>query len=289
VANWIDVFAPLLIAEELPARWPDLLIVDSMQCRVNSGARAGLKFNVFAAVGSVDPPPGRWRDAPKVVRLAAFPTKSRASWIEFLSALEGTPRVVMSDADRALEQALRTVFPRAGDPPPDLRLSEWHIQRMLRAKVPHVLLHDRTHPVGQAFPTALVNPADWHTFESAVRAAPASGTHGPLITAINFLDDYGPRIAAQTATRQPDLSHSTSPVEAALRQVDRRIGDRVGSFTNRSRMNKLLALIALDLRGQADERHWADRLRERLYLLGGRPVSHQRTADDLRGAWSLLA
>ena len=123
VANWIDVFTPLLAEGELPTRWPDLLIVDSMQFRVNSGSRAGLKFNVLAAVGSDDPPPARWRDAPKVLRLASFPTKSRASWVEFLSALEGTPRVVMSDADRALDQALRMVFPRAGNAPPDLRLS----------------------------------------------------------------------------------------------------------------------------------------------------------------------
>ncbi len=101
----------------------ELLIVDSMQFRVNSGSRAGLKFNMLAAVGSDDPPPARWRDAPKVLRLASFPTKSRASWVEFLSALEGTPRVVMSDADRALDQALRMVFPRAGNAPPDLRLS----------------------------------------------------------------------------------------------------------------------------------------------------------------------
>ncbi|MGH2714023.1 MAG: hypothetical protein ACRDM7_09110 [Thermoleophilaceae bacterium] len=74
-----------------------------------------------------------------------------------------------------------------------------------------------------------------------------------------------------------------------LRQVERRIGNRVGSFTNRSRMNKLLDLIALELRGQADDRRWADRLRERLYLAGGRPTSHQRAADDPRGTWSLLA
>ena len=152
-----------------------------------------------------------------------------------------------------------------------------------------MLLDARTHPVGQAFPSALVNATDWQAFEYAIRATAAAGTHGPLITATKFLDDYGPRIAAQTATRQLGLSHSTSPVEAVLRQVDRRIGDRVGSFTNRAPINKLLDLIALDLRGQADDRRWADRLRERLYFAGGRPASHQRSADDPRGTWSLLA
>jgi hypothetical protein len=195
-----------------------------------------------------------------VIRIAPFPTKSRASWIEFLSTLDGTPRVVMSDADVALEQALRAVFPRAGDPAPDLRLSEWHIQRMIRTKLPPALLDDRTHAIGQAFVPALLNPVYWRRFENAVRATAAAGTCGPLVTAINFLDSYGPRI-----------------------------GDRVGSFTNRARLAKLLQLMALDLRGQADSRQWADRLREQLYLAGGRPATHQRTADDPHGAWSLLA
>jgi hypothetical protein len=63
----------------------------------------------------------------------------------------------------------------------------------------------------------------------------------------------------------------------------------VGQFTNRARLAKLLQLMALDLRGQADSRQWADRLREQLYLAGGRPATHQRTADDPHGAWSLLA
>jgi hypothetical protein len=44
-------------------------------------------------------------------------------------------------------------------------------------------------------------------------------------------------------------------------------------FTNLARMNKLLALMALDLRGETDGRDWADRLRERTYLTGGQVKS----------------
>src|SRR5215218_4272220 len=68
----------------------------------------------------------------------------------------------------------------------------------------------------------------------------------------------------------------------------RRIGDRVGSFTNRARMAKLLALMTLDLSGKADGREWADRLRERLYLAGGR-TNNQRPHDDPKGSYSLIA
>lgn len=59
-------------------------------------------------------------------------------------------------------------------------------------------------------------------------------------------------------------------------------------FTNLARMNKLLALMALDLRGQTDSRAWADRLRERTYLAGGH-AAEQRPHDDLKGVISLTA
>ena len=92
---------------------------------------------------------------------------------------------------------------------------------------------------------------------------------------------------AQIATRDPHGINSTGPVEQVLREVDRRIGDRVGSFTNRARLTKLLNLMTLDLLGRADGRDWADRLRERLYLARGRP-QNQRPHDDPKGVHSLF-
>ncbi len=53
-------------------------------------------------------------------------------------------------------------------------------------------------------------------------------------------------------------------------------------------MTKLLALVTLDLTGRADGRQWADRVRERLYLAGGRP-NNQRPHDDVKGSYSLIA
>jgi hypothetical protein len=59
----------------------------------------------------------------------------------------------------------------------------------------------------------------------------------------------------------------------------------IGSFTNRARLSKLLDPMTLDMRGRADGREWADRLRERLYLAGGRP-QNQRPHDDPKGVHS---
>ena len=102
------------------------------------------------------------------------------------------------------------------------------------------------------------------------------------------MDTYGRVAEAQVPTRDPYGINWTGPVEQALREVDRRIGDRVGSFTNRTRLAKLLELMTLDMLGKADRRGWADRLRERLYLAGGRPAN-QRPHDDPRGTYSLFS
>ena len=110
-----------------------------------------------------------------------------------------------------------------------------------------------------------------------------------MALAVSWVERYGARIATQVARRDPAGPNSTGPVEQVLREVDRRIGDRVGSFTNRARMSKLLELMALQIGGRADGRQWADRLRERLYLAGGRPADNQRPHDDPNGAYSLIA
>lgn len=66
-----------------------------------------------------------------------------------------------------------------------------------------------------------------------------------------------------------------------------RIGDRVGSFTNRARMANLLTLIAADIHTKSNGRVWADRIRERIYLAGGH-ARYQRPHDDRKGDYSLL-
>jgi hypothetical protein len=105
---------------------------------------------------------------------------------------------------------------------------------------------------------------------------------------LDWIDDHGAPIEHQAATRNPGIPNSTSPIEAPLAEIKRRLADRAGVFTNLARMNKLLALIALDLRGQADGRAWADRLRERTYL-PGRHAAQQRPHDDPKKVVSLTA
>jgi hypothetical protein len=94
---------------------------------------------------------------------------------------------------------------------------------------------------------------------------------------VRWLERYGSRVEVQIGTRDPGGPNATGPIEQVLCEVDRCIGDRVGSFTNRTRMTKLLELISLDLTRRADGCQWADRIRERLYFAGGRPANRAPT------------
>jgi hypothetical protein len=284
VANWIDVCSEFVCAGQLPGRWPETVLIDSQNFRVKSGPNAGRGFHVLAAVGRDVGKPGSWGPAPRVWRLEPFAHKDQAAWEAFLGALAGVPRVIVSDADNALALAIKTVF---ADATLEHRLCEWHLGRKLRFHLPDELLADPRHPITRALLDAFRSPQAWSELEYAIRDEQVSGPHGPLTLAIKWLETYGQIAKAQTATRNPYGINSTGPVEQTLREIDRRIGDRIGSFTNRTRLAKLLDLMTLDMLGKADGRDWADRLRERLYLAGGRP-QNQRPHDDRKGVPSLF-
>ena len=282
VANWVDVCSEFICAGQLPERWPHTIAVDSQNFRVNSGPHAGRGFHVLAAVGRDRAEPGKWAPVPRVWRLEPFAHKDVAGWAAFFGALEGAPKVIVSDADNALTLTIRKLFGDAVEH----RQCEWHLGRKLRQHLPDEILAQRTHPITVALLDAFHSLERWDRLEHAIRAEHSHGEHRPLGLALKWLDTYGQLARAQIPTRDPSGLNSTGPVERVLREIDRRIGDRVGSFTNRHRLAKL-NLMTLDLLGKADGRKWADRLREQLYLAGGRP-QNQRPHDDPKGVPSLF-
>lgn len=284
VANWVDVCSGLVCAGQLPERWPDTIAVDSQNFRIKSGAHRGRGFHVLAAVGRERGEPGKWAPTPVLWRLEPFARKDLAAWEAFFGSLQGAPRVIVSDADNALLLAIKSVF----DDRVEHRLCEWHLGRKLREHLPAELLADGRHPIASTLPEAFRAPENWRRLQRAIETEHAEGKYGPLALAIQWMQTYGRRAEAQIATRDPNGINSTGPVEQALREVERRIGNRVGSFTNRARLAKLLDLITLDMTGKADGRGWADQLRERLYLTHGRPAN-QRPHDDPKGFYSLFS
>lgn len=156
-------------------------------------------------------------------------------------------------------------------------MCEWHLGRNLGQHLPDGILADRWHPITKALPNAFHSLEGWERLAHAIDGERTRGLHRPLALAVKWLDGYGLVAKAQIATGDPRGINLPGPVEQILRELDRRIGDRVGSFTNRTRLAKLLDLMTLDLLGKADGCDWADRLRERLYLAGGRPKTSAPT------------
>lgn len=285
VANWVDVFTDPLAERLLPEAWPEILVIDSIGMRVRQGPRGGDGFYVIAAVGRT-PIAGQPGPRLDVWRLMASPTKTADAYEQFCRSLPGRPRVVITDMDAAIRRGIGAAFVDANGELPEMRMGEWHLGRSLRKRIPDELRDDHTNPVMQCLGPAFYDPAHWAAFVDAVYVEHAVGKHGPLNGLLAWIKDYGQIIEQQSATRDPQLPHSTSPVEAPLAKVGTRLRGRAGSFSNLARMNNLLALMALDLRGQADGRQWADLIRQATYDTGGHAPA-QRQHDDPRGTNTL--
>ena len=272
VANWVDVFTALVCAGELPERWPQTLLVDSMNFRVRTGERSGRGFHVFAAMGCDPGQAGRWAPVPRLWRLQPFGTAIRPP-----GRLSSAPlRRAAGDRQRRRSCsacAIDAVFGHTVEH----RLCEWHLGRKLREHLPEAILDDRDHPITRALAGAFHTPQAWSALVQAIEHEHAAGQHSPLTLAVRWLETYGLRVKMQIATRDPNRPNAPGPVEKVLREIDRRLGDRIGSFTNRARMANLLALMMLDIRGSANARDWSDQIRERLYFAGGRPARHRPT------------
>jgi hypothetical protein len=288
VANWVDVFTEPLCAGLLPEEWPEVMVIDSAELRVKSGPRRGQGFHVIGAVGRDPAPAGRPVEPLRVWRLVASPVKDAAAFERFCRGLGSRPRVVISDMDNATRLGVANAFADQNGLLPDMRMGEWHLGRALRRRIPDSLAADPASPVMRRLGPAFYAPSRWRAFVDAVEGEHAAGAHGALTGLLGWIDHHGELIERQSATRDPRFPNSTSPIEAPLAEVRRRLEDRAGVFTNLARMNKLLALMALDLRGETDGRAWADRLRERTHLAGGH-ATEQRPHDDPKGTASLTA
>lgn len=59
----------------------------------------------------------------------------------------------------------------------------------------------------------------------------------------------------------PAHDRSTGGIEQHLRRIYQRIEDRRHMFANRERLNRLLMLMTIEMRGSLDEREWAKVIR----------------------------
>lgn len=106
VANWVDVFGPVVCFDHGVAQWPECLAVDSVEFRI--GGAAPRSLHVMVAVGYEAP-----RYQGRVWLMRPFARKNQAAWGDFFDLLPGTPRRIVADMDGAIERAVAARFPTA--------------------------------------------------------------------------------------------------------------------------------------------------------------------------------
>jgi hypothetical protein len=278
VANWVDVFAPVVCWPLGHPAWPERMVVDSVSFVVHTGVPRRT-LHLFAVVG-YDPP----RYEPELWLVRPSPAKDQAAWEDFFDLLPGTPSHVIADMDATIELAVDARFPRPRQPRPEYRWSDYHVKKALAnvlAPLPP------PHPLWKELDQALTSTRRWDAFAAAVDAEHQNGV--PLPATLNWFAKYGPRIRQQTIGRLPQQAHSTGSVEAVNHWLKRTLSQRAPHLGNRRRTVKLLDLLTVGYNHQDDEVAFAVAIRKYLEGHHGRPQLAQRELDDLKSAPSLYA
>ena len=113
------MFGPVIWASYAPTSWPAAVLLDEDEfrfCRPGA-ARGVLAFDVLAAVGYTR------QGVPFVAAIEAVPRCTVPAWQAFLSRLDGTPELIVTDGGLARRAAGR-VWPLPGELQiPELRRS----------------------------------------------------------------------------------------------------------------------------------------------------------------------
>jgi hypothetical protein len=297
--NYLDAFAPAIIAALHPVSWPRVLVLDSRSLFTRGYRRTPKRSTggttdeawvgelkagtILVALDGTGRP-----SRPCLMRVAGG--KDTECWKDFLATLEGTPEMVVADLDPAIARAVRETWPDAHLVPSRHHVAALMRQRALadgvpeqvRAETPTALVRPlpwtgertkrwTTHPLHAAMLRAQRGPVDWAAFLALVeRHVPPErlelrgwiATHEPLI-----------RRGWQIAGRHPELPRSTGALEGSIGEWLAPIARRAGRWQNARRLDLVLALMTLRARGEAREARYARIIRERFGAQGNR--AHQ--------------
>jgi hypothetical protein len=282
VADWVEVFAPVVFEAYRPSAWPTVgsLLLDDLPFSVRDPAtgRFRIAFRVFCAAGFEH---GRL----KLWRVEAFPAASQANWEAFLRALAGAPPRVVCDNHFGLNGAVRAAFPEA-----ELYLCEWHLRHALerlmakiRQSEEHRAAIDALLPRVEA---AFTGPSFWTPFVRDAHAADIPRLSDWLEGAGRVVEDQFRRRGLRHL-RAVDMPLSTSPMDGFIEPIRAALHPRRYGLKNRERTNHLLLLMQLHANRQDDPRAYARDIRAWLQANQGRPGAPRRGITDPAGQPSL--
>ena len=310
--NYLDAFAPAVIAALHPTTWPRVVVLDTTTLFTRgyrpSAGQSGDGGGDESRVGNLKAGTvlvaldGTARGA-RPCLMAVAGGKDVESWVAFFALLGGAPTVVVADLDAAIGRAVRETWPGAILVPSRHHLAGQMRQRALadgvperiRAETPIPLPRplpwtaERTkrwtsHPLHDALLTALRGPAEWATsLELVERHVPPDrlelrgwiATNEPLI-----------RRGWLIAGRHPELPRSTGALEGAIGEWLAPLRRRAGRWQNARRLNLVLGLMTLRGRGEAREARYARIVRASFAAHGNRshlPAENELPTETYRG------
>jgi hypothetical protein len=306
--DYLDAFAPAVIAALHPIAWPRVIILDSVPL-LTRGYRtsrdpstdddeADTRVGNLKAGTILIALDGTVRGArPCLMQVAG--AKDTESWKAFFATLEGAPDIVVADLDAAIARAVRETWPDA-----IVHHSRHHLAALMRERatadgVPERVRVDdpvrlerplpwtgerskrwADHPLHAAMLGALCGPSEWTAFLGLVeRHVPADrlelrswiATNEPLI-----------RRGWTIAQRHGRPPHSTGALEGAIGEWLAPLRRRAGRWQNARRLDLVLGLITLRARGEAREARYAKLVRKAFAACGNR--SHT-PAEDAPAWW----
>jgi hypothetical protein len=275
VAEWVDAWAPTILAAHAENEWAETLVLDSTDFWWTN-ARTGIRrreFAILLAYGYTGPNVGR------IWGIHAEPTAQGHDWIRFLSSLDlpGPPASIVADDNLAIEAAVSRMWtpaPGPSLPQPFLFACEHH----LRERAKNALEADNAH-AGRGLwmrrlDTAFRRVEGWEEFHRATSVLGASAA---------WTANNDAQLHLQASVRHLLPAHrSTAGADAAAHRLRNLYEQRSFSLRNASRTNLLLGLTRLHLNNRDDVNAYHRILRKAAEAGKGRPRQGQRLNRDPR-------
>jgi hypothetical protein len=286
VADWVELFAPVVFEPHRPAFWPPegSLLLDHLPFRVRvldaKGKRipAGrVAFDIFCAVGYQAGKPRLWH-------AEAFTSAHPANWSAFLAALPGEPKRIVCDAHGGMLRAIEERWPAA-----ELHQCEWHLRHALCRLLAKELRNNPSEELeelrGRA-EGALAGPSFWRAFVGAAKLAENESLDRWIVVNGPIIERQFAR-RGRSSERPADMPLTTAALEQLARPIAAALYPRRYALKNRERLNRLLMLLQLHVNGQGDVQGYTKTIRSWLEANDGRPTSRRRAIADPAGAPSL--
>jgi hypothetical protein len=290
VSDWIETFAPVVYEPHRDFAWPDTgsVIFDEVPFRlstaipgVSSGIQGGRRtFSILAAMG--------WDEDGGVIRLyklEAYPERADMvpAWTAFMRSLSGEPKRIVTDRGKSLVKATGIVFPNA-----QIHYCEWHLMERCRVQLKGLGLATKGTPAYDTVELAFTSVKHFEEMKAAWGAVKNPTLRKKLASYLRGVERVVmPQIERRSSWPSKANPTGTGALEQELSWLRSQIDYRVGQFTNRERLNRMLLLMVLSRNGIAEERGFSERIREWLLVNHGHPLVQRRGVTDPQGMPSL--